>query len=422
MNAMNDGGRALSTNPAPDLQPQPKQVQNKQPPLSKPKPQRLVVLELMAICGEYPAANVHRLIQSGSYAHKIVAALLDDKQIKAANRHDIKGYRLEYKAKKMLLADNPERFADYLEGAAVTNRIRTEAQRRLRLHCAAEVITLMHNAGVRIFTDTKPKVSMPDAVVNPSQTALSQSAFEAGPAITAPCFYTTKGHNGEHEKSKDISSSRAIGTLLTPTFVYTVYNTSGKISRWSASVETTFRVKVQDYICRKLLYNQYKGREADAIMIGKSLDALMNYLTTDKKSKTGLELLTETYRHFYFITNDDYGDKVLKLLCNATQMTRLKTILTKKYLPPDIKYPIEHDALTEDGNPVLFCCLLNVPRLVKFKAGALLHNKKGRVIAFDFQMEALREYLGGEFEVKAIGFKLIIEWLDQQDRKGADSM
>lgn len=419
---MDDGGRALSTDTASDLQPQTKQVQNKQPPVSKPKPQRQLILELIAISGEYPASNIHRLIPSASYAQKIITALLGEKLLKAANRHDIKGYRLALKAKRMLLADNPERFVDYLEGAAVTNRIRSEAQRRLRLHSAAEVITLMHNAGVRIFTDTKPKVSMPDAFTDLSQTALSQPAFEVGSAIIAPCFYQTKGHNGEHEKSKDISSSRAIGTLLTPTHVYTVYNTSGKISRWSASIEVTFRVKVQDYLCRKLLYSQYNGRETEAVMIGESPEILLKYLQPGKKPKTGFELFTETYRHFYFITNDDYGDATLELLCNTTQMSLLKAALKKKFLPSDIKYPIEHDALTEDGNPVLFCCLLNVPRLVKFKTGIRLHNKNGKVVAFDFQSDALREYLGGKVEIKAIDFETVMEWLSQQSRKGVGSM
>jgi hypothetical protein len=157
-------------------------------------------------------------------------------------------------------------------------------------------------------------------------------------------------------------------------------------------------------------------------MIGESLKSLLNYFGPEKKTKTGFELLTETYRHFYFITNDGHGDMLMGLLCNAAQMSLLKAALTKKHLPPDIKYPIEHDAITEDGNPVLFCCLLNVPRLVKFKKGMLLHNKSGKVVAFDYQEDALREYLGAEAEIKPIGFEAVMKWLSQQNRKGDGSM
>jgi len=82
-----------------------------------------------------------------------------------------------------------------------------------------------------------------------------------------------------------------------------------------------------------------------------------------------------------------------------------------KWLPPDIKYPIEHDALTEDGTPVLFCCLLNIPRLFRFNNGLILHRKIGKVIAFDFQLEMLERYLGDRAEVMVFCFKEVMEWL-----------
>jgi hypothetical protein len=279
------------------------------------------------------------------------------------------------------------------------------------------VYTLLHNAGVLIFKDTKPKVYAFDASASPSQSAVKESI-----AITAPCFYSSREQKGEHESSNKIRRSRATGILLTPARVYAVYNTGDCGSRWRIPDEADYRVNVQDHICRKLLYAQYRGRSVDAIMIAESLDVLVNCLLPGKKSKTDLKFLTQTYRHFYFVTNDDNGEAQLKLLCDNTQMSRLKTALSKKFLPPDTKYPIVHDALTEDGNPVLFCCLLDVPRLAKFEAGLRAHEKCGKIVAFDFQENALREYLKDKAEIKVIDFDAVMEWLNQQDRKGRESM
>jgi len=92
-------------------------------------------------------------------------------------------------------------------------------------------------------------------------------------------------------------------------------------------------------------------------------------------------------------------------------MTTLKTAMLKGLLPSDSKYPIEHDALTEDGNPVLFCCLLNIPRLVQFKMGTLLHGKPGKIIAFDFQKDMLGRYLGDGIEFKTLSLEKLMERL-----------
>ncbi|MCL2047420.1 MAG: hypothetical protein FWG87_01720 [Defluviitaleaceae bacterium] len=410
--------RMSQKNPIAKMQPQSEQVQANQPPMSKPKPQGQLLLELTAISGEYPADNIHRLIASASYAKKVITALTGDKLIRLVNKGGIRGYRLELKGKKKLLTANNARFADYLDGAADTNKQRSDHSRRLRLHAAAEVYTLMYNANVQIFKDIKPKIYLPTAAADPSQSALSQSAL----AVTTPCFYSSREHKMEYERSNAIRGSRAVGALLTSARVYAIYNTGVTESRWRESVETRYRVDVHDYICRKLLYSQYKGGEISGIMLGEKLGLLEKYLLPQAKKETGYKFLTRAYRHFYFITNDSYGEAQLRLLCDNAKMHRLKTTLTKKFLPPNTKYPIEHDALTEDGSPVLFCCLLDVPRLVQFKMGVILHGKRGKVIAFDFQKEMLESYLGADAEVRAINFESIIEWLNQQSHKGDDSM
>jgi len=355
-------------------------------------------MEITAISGEYPAENIQRLIPSSSYAKKLISTLINDKLLKSVNKGGVRGYRLEIKGKRKLIADNPARFRDYLEGSVDTNKLRSDHSRRMRLHSAAEVYTLMYNTGVRIFKDTKPKVYLLDTPAVPSQTTL-----------TIPCFYSSREQKGEDDNA--IRGSRAIGTLLTPTHVYAIYNTRGMVSQWRESVEMRYRADVQNYICRKLLLGQYKGEAVGGIMVGESLDILEKYLVTQAKMGAAHSFLAKTYQPFYYITNDNYGEALLRLLCDNARMTALKTAMLKGLLPADTKYPIEHDALTKDGNPVLFCCLLNIPRLVQFRTGTLLHGKIGKVIAFDFQREVLGRYLGDGVEFKVLSLEKLIERL-----------
>ena len=95
----------------------------------------------------------------------------------------------------------------------------------------------------------------------------------------------------------------------------------------------------------------------------------------------------------------------MKILCDDDRIVWLKSILPKDSLPFDIKYYVEHDALTKDGNPILSCCLLDIPRLFRFKAGISLHEKIGKVITFDFQSEMLARYLGDKVEIVPVNFE-----------------
>jgi hypothetical protein len=401
---MNDANTPIQTS-IPHLYPKSKQAQSPHAPVLRPKSQGQLLLELIAISGEYPAENIHRIIPSSSYSKKLVSALIADKLIKLVNKGGIRGFRLEIKGKRKLMTENPARFGDYLEGSADTNKLRSDLPRRLRLHFAAEVFTLMYNAEIRVFKDTKPPLY---ALCTHAE--LSQPSNESI-AITTPCFYSSREQKQDDDKSNAIRGARAAGTLLTPTHVYAIYNTGGVESRWRESVELRYKEDVQDYICRKTLPYQYNGMTVGGIMIGHDLEILERYLVAKTKTSSGHSFLAQSYQPFYFITNDNYGEAQLRLICDSARKAALNTAMQKGLLPMDSKYPIEHDALTKDGNPVLFCCLLNIPRLMKFRTGCILHSKPGMAIAFDFQREMLGRYLGGGIEIKSISLEKLIKRL-----------
>ena len=125
-------------------------------------------------------------------------------------RDRLRGYRLGAKAKLVLLDGWPERFTFCLTGDAETNRLKSEANRRFRLHRLAETYITMGNAGVLLYPDEKPKV-------------FAQTGF-GGEAVTYPVFYSSREVKELGADATQIRSSRFAGVLLVPTGIFVTYN------------------------------------------------------------------------------------------------------------------------------------------------------------------------------------------------------
>jgi hypothetical protein len=96
------------------------------------------LLSLTAIFGEVPCGCSARLTASESYRKKVVTSLTHDKLLRLFSSHHLRGYRLGVRAKRLLLQQEPERFAFYLSGCSDTNAIKSEVPRRIRLHRIAQ--------------------------------------------------------------------------------------------------------------------------------------------------------------------------------------------------------------------------------------------------------------------------------------------
>ena len=83
---------------------------------------------------------------------------------------------------------------------------------------------------------------------------------------------------------------------------------------------------------------------------------------------------------------------------------QLNEILSENLLPPSPTLPIEHDALEQDGSPVLFSYLCDLPRLHRFRCALTLHNQTGSILCFDYQAEALRGVFGAQVNITSIDF------------------
>jgi len=346
--------------------------------------------ELIAISGELPANAIYRLGGGESYKEKLVTNLKKSDVIKTYYKDGLRGYRLTAKTKKELLFGNPDRFKFYLTGMVETNRIQSDIKRRLRLHRVASVNVIMYQAGVKIFRDDKP-----DVFNNNNEPV----------AVTYPAFYGSREYKELDSDMIKVKNARAVGILLTNKEIHIVYNTENYDMKWDYKSEISMKAIVRHYLCLSRMKNQYSSLKITGLLFGNNMEMLYRILSGGKKKKRSYFFLDGTFDEFIYLTNDRYGEVMLKLLCDIDKRKELNSILRENLYPPDRNTGIENDAVDENGDPVLYAYLIDMPRLARFVSMLELQDRTGTVICFDFQKEILSKFCGGRVEFETIDFK-----------------
>ena len=166
------------------------------------------LLTLTAISGECSTNILSGIGISPSYGEKLITKLKEDNLLKTHYKDRLRGYRLTRTGKKLLLEENPERFAFYLSGSTDTNRPRSDYTRRIRLQQSSIVYSMLLNAGVTLFRDEKPPLfrdGNPEHMMLPS-----------------PSFYHSREIKELGAETIKINNSRALGVILAPKCIYVV--------------------------------------------------------------------------------------------------------------------------------------------------------------------------------------------------------
>ena len=168
-------------------------------------------------------------------------------------RDRLRGYRLGIKAKSALLDGWPERFTFCLTGDAETNRLKSEANRRFRLHRLAETYITMGNAGVLLYPDEKPKV-------------FAQTGF-GGETVTYPAFYSSREVKELGADATQIRSSRFAGVLLVPTGIFVTYNSGSALMKWRYKSELRVKTLLWNILCQQRLAQQYRVEQVHGLSL-----------------------------------------------------------------------------------------------------------------------------------------------------------
>ena len=344
------------------------------------------LLSLTSICGEVPCACSARLTASESYRKKVVTSLTHDKLLRIFSRHHLRGYRLGVRGKRLLLQQEPERFAFYLSGFSDTNAIKSEVSRRIRLHRIAQTYVTMLNAGAMVYRDEKPLIFSPAA----------RGSF----SIERPCFYDSREMKEAELEMLKIRGSRMAGSLFTSGRVFAVYNSMEFLPVFEPQVEQRAKVMLEQ-VCRTKVSSNLR---VSGLLLSDNIDILRILLEFSQTRRCDHFLLDDGYEHFYFMTNNSYGETLLQLLCRSEIIRRVDAALLQEFQPSLPNSRFVCDAVDALGVPVLFCYLPDIPRLYRFVSGLNLLNSTGILICFDFQADALRPLCGDNIELQIIDF------------------
>ena len=119
----------------------------------------LLVLQIIAVSGEFPAAFSGHFPGGCSYIESVIGKLKKDGLLRSYTKNGLRGLRLTASAKQLLLQKYPFDLAPYLTGTSETNSLKSEPERRLRLHRMAEALLILHNAQIPSLPWEKPCVS-----------------------------------------------------------------------------------------------------------------------------------------------------------------------------------------------------------------------------------------------------------------------
>jgi len=415
-------------------------------------------LSLVSICGEYSYDNRDLIIQylgtTEKYMANMISELVREGIVKTVYKDKLKSYRLTGRGKKLQKEGNRIRFEKYLNGTVDTNKVSSDIKRRKRLITLSEVITLLYCADVLIFDDEKPAVfplnfeedSFPGALAPAplddienvsdeqrlgsgilSSSASSPSASFVPPIIERPVYISTReykragkwkgsGEYGEHE-SKVIKGSRVSGFLLTKGYVFSIYNTRDSIITWAPDVEIKWKAELENGLCNSLLKEQYHGKKAGGILIGKGLETLEIYLTERMTLESTVRFFSGLYKPLHYITHDKYGVTQLKFLTQPELYDDLKQRVLGRMKPVDKNYPIDCDAIMPDGRPALLVVMPDIPRLIRFMGGLKEQDKAGVVLGMDYQQEVLSRLLGDHVEFKPVEYERIVSRYFSKEQK-----
>lgn len=349
------------------------------------------LLELTAISGELPASLLPLLPYSRDYVYNVISNLRGNNLIRTFHQDKLRGFRLTTLAKQQLLLKNPERFSPFLTGNVETNLLKSELNRRIRLHCIAEVNLLMMDSHICVFPDKKPAVFIPQKM--------------RLPPICAPAFYTSREIKQIQMDGIKTKGSRMIGALLTPTGIHITYNFRNGLIKTDHRCEQRAYSLIMTALCIERLYEQYDSDQITGLMVSKDFSVFSQIISSSETTVRAFFFLDGSMEHFYYVTSDHCGAILLRLLCSYEKQDLLNRILRQDLLPPSIRYPIINDAMDRQGNPVLFGYFMDIPRINLFCSGLSSQQKRGTIICFDFQKQVLSDLYGNLVKIQSINLE-----------------
>mgnify|MGYP006906612155 FL=1 len=353
------------------------------------------LLSLTALSGECSPDILSRLGIGPSYGEKLVTKLKDEGLIKTHYKDRLRGYRLACGGKKLLLAQNPERFSFYLSGNTETNHPRSDYPRRLRLQQASHIYAMLLNAGIAFFRDEKPLIFREEP--------------QAGESVRMPLpiFYHSREVKELGTEAIKIGNSRIMGILFAPGCIYALFHTGTAPIKWEYQTELRVKTFLSHHISRGILSRgsiepcYHPDTPIRVLFIGSGMDTALKLMESTGGFQKSYFCLDSSFDYFHYVPDDAAGETMLRLLCSPAVQDTLKRLLLSDLQPPCTDHGLEHDAVS-GGRPVLLAFDFDMMRLSRFRTALSFHRLTGHLICFDFQKPVLQQYFGETAAIETI--------------------
>lgn len=346
------------------------------------------LLLMIAICGELPANLTGQVVGSDSYAAALITRLKREGYISARSKDGCRGYVLRAKGRHHVLTICEDDAGFFLHGAIQTSHVKSEVNKRIRLHRMSEVWVFLWKAGVCIFQSQKP----------------AWKTVSEGNGVETAVYYGSLEFKGD---SDAIKGSRACGVLLSGNAAYVVYNTMGQRMKWAKKMERSMRVWTE-----RLLLKGGSFHMADALILGENPVFLRELLESDGGIRKNLFQVDDIYEHYYYVPVCGSAAVQIWLLVDGEKRIRLYQFLSGALSKKREKEYAICDGYDAYGNPVYFCHELELRHLLRVKQ-EIAWNQAGCVLCLDYQEAALRMYFGEKMKIQAVITERLTEYLQQ---------
>ena len=342
------------------------------------------LLLLVAVSGEIPADWIGTAVGSESYGAALITRLKKEGMLRQRKKDGLWGYLLSVKAKRYLLNRYQKDVEMYLDGASSTNHVKSELDKRLRLHRMSMVWIFCRKAGIGVFLHQKPTLPWEMGRETKEETIWEKSEWAA--------YYGTT--EWKRPGDLEIKGSRACG-LLMGSHCYIVYNTMNRLMKWGPKIERNLAGRLE------IRMRKYGGTFlTGAIFFGTGMEMLRRLLESEGGIKGNLFALDDIYEHYYYVPLRAETWLQLRLLCDEMGNQRLTAFLGQLSNIPSQKEQHLEDGWDQDGSPVYFCYLMDLRKISRILKRTLA--RPGKLICFSYQAQALREIFPESFRIQAM--------------------
>lgn len=276
-------------------------------------------------------------------------------------------------------------------GPAGENNV--EKTRKIRRNLQqSKILILLDSLGIKCWNYEKPTLSLISPAVIPENRSLYYTSIEI------------KAMDNYEHKNK-ISHTRAYGLLLSPGGNFCIYHVGNGKMEWNQYGETKIVVHCETVISKN---SGVKGKAnlRQAIVYTNSYNSFAKVLEASEKNtfKQKYEFFSfnNVFDNMYYVPIGIEGKAVTSLLIQKNHHKRIIDYLyDKSYVRPKM-ISVDCD-VTRDGDYYLSFLECDICRLKRFKQAMDFNDKrKFHITCFEWQYDALREYLPEECEIETV--------------------